>query len=197
MSASCRLHVHTNLRRATFAALFAVLALPRMGVAQQTVPSPMNVQPAPDSVQAMMTEYQDKARRYTTIYNQAFAANTDLQSRETEINDLIMSALVEAHPQAEQQMARLDAIETEAFSAQQAQDMAKLGELITEANNLQADLRAAQEIVLQRDDVKSRIDSFEADLLIAMVAIDPETPVLRMRLDELSAFLSTVQGGGF
>jgi hypothetical protein len=157
----------------------------------------MDVQPAPDSVQAMVAEYQEKARRYTDIYNQAFAANSQLQTREAEINEMIMAALIATHPQAEEQMARLDAIETEAFSAQQAQDMVKLGELITEANNLQSGLRAAQEIVLQRDDVKTRIESFEADLLVAMVAIDPETNSLRTRLDELSAVLNRVQGGGF
>jgi hypothetical protein len=180
---------------ALLSALLAFVALPQVGFAQQAVPTPMDVQPAPDSVQAMMTEYQNTAQRYTAINNEAFTANSELQTRETEINDLIMSALLETHPLAEAQMARLDAIEAEAYTAQQAQDVAKLGELITEANNLQADLQAAQEIVLQRDDVKSRIESFEAALLVAMLAIDPETDTLRMRLDELYAFLNAAQGG--
>jgi hypothetical protein len=186
-----------TVRLAASSILLAFVFLPRVGLGQQTVPTPMNVQPAPDSVQLLMAEYQDKARRYTDIYNQAFAANEGLQTREAEINAMIMSALIESHPQAEQKMARLDAIETEAFSAQQDQDMEKLGQLITEANNLQAELRAVQEIVLQQADVRTRIDSFEAELLVAMVAIDPETESLRSRLDDLSAFLSGVQGGGF
>jgi hypothetical protein len=177
--------------------LFGALALPRPGTAQQPVPTPMDVRPAPDSIQAMMNEYQEKARRYTDIYNRAFEANTDLRTRETEINDLILSALIETHPPAEQQMARLDAIETEAFNAQQAQDMVKLGALIQEANGLQADLRAAQEVVLQREDVRTRIDSFEADLAVAMTAVDPEANSLRVRLDELQAILDRVQGPGF
>jgi hypothetical protein len=163
---------------------------PQAGSAQQPVPEPMNVRPAPDSLQAMMAEYQDKARIYTAIYNEAFAANEDLQMQETAINDLIMAAMIESHPDTEGQMARLDVIETEAFAAQQAQDMDTLGRLIAEANNLQAELRGAQELVLQREDVQSRIESFETSLSVAMVAINPEANVLRVRLDELQAILN-------
>lgn len=172
------------------------LAGPGSLSAQQPVPTPLDVQPAPDSIQAMMSEYQEKAQRYGQIQTEAFMSSQEMQTRQAAISDLVVEALYESHPQAEAQIARLDAIEAEAFEAQQAQDMDRLGQLIQEAGDLQGQLQAAQDLVLEREDVKAQIDSFEADLMVLMLAIDPEAQELRTRLDELADILSSAGPGG-
>jgi hypothetical protein len=164
---------------------FAVTPL----TAQQAEPGP-GVAPAPEELQLMMEEYQQIQQQYGEIQTQAFMSSEELQERQVEINDIVVEAFFESYPQAEVQMARLDEIQAEASAAQEAQDMDALGQLMGEAGELQRELQEAQDRVLEREDVRVHIESFEADLMAIMVDIDPEAEQMRDRLDELAEVLS-------
>lgn len=186
--------LNTRISNAFLRSGFSLVILLLVGAAsahaQQATPSPLDVQPAPDSIQEMVAEYQEKAQRYTAIQSQVMMANEDLQERQAAISDLVVTSLFETHPEAEAQIARLDAIEAEAAAAQQAQDMDLLGQLIAEAGSIQNTLQTAQDRVLEQENVKTQIDGFEADLMALMLDVDPEAQTLRTRLDELSAILN-------
>jgi hypothetical protein len=161
--------------------------------AQQAEPGP-GAAPAPEEIQMMMEEYQQIQQQYGEIQTQAFMSSEDLQERQVAINDMVVDAFFESYPQAEAQMTRLDEIQVEASAAQEAQDMDALGQLMGEAGELQRELQEAQDRVLEREDVRVHIESFEADLMAIMVDIDPEAEQMRDRLDELAAVLSAAMG---
>jgi hypothetical protein len=135
-------------------------------------------------------EYQEKQQRFAAIHDEAFRSNEELRTRQTELNEKILGALQEEHAPAEVQMARLEELRVEASAAQQAGDMEQLNALIAEAGMIQGELQAAQEQVLAREDVQADIESLEADLMEAMLEVDPEAQALLDRLDELAVVLN-------
>lgn len=175
------------------AALLVFLPLIVVPVSAQQAP----LQEPPPEVQQMMAEYQEIQQRYSQIQTQAFMASTEMQERQVEINDLVVEAFFSAYPQAEAQIARLDAIQAEAMAAQDSRNVELLGQLMGEAGMLQEQLQSQQELVLESEGVKPHIDSFEADLMALMVNIDPEAQQMRTRLDELSALLTAAMPSPF
>lgn len=149
-----------------------------------------------DSTQAMVQEYQEKSMELGELQNQALEENEALMTRRDEITEIVNATIIEINPEAEGQMARLDELQQEAVAAQEAQDMETLQALVNEAQGLQSSLQAAQAEALQREEVASEIEAFEADLMAAMVAIDPEAEDIIARLDELSAALNVAAGPG-
>ena len=172
-----------------------LLFLPLFAVPAAAQQAPL--QQPPDDIQQMMVEYQEIQQRYSQIQTQAFMANTELQERQVEINDLVIEAFFSAYPQAEAQIARLDELQAEAMAAQEAQNVELLGQLMGEAGMLQEQLQTQQELVLASDSVKPHIDSFEADFMALMVDIDPEAQQMRTRLDELAALLTAAMPSPF
>jgi hypothetical protein len=176
----------TGLLRPVLSAL-AVLLVAVPAWAQQLPPAAPG---SPEGLDLMVEEFQVTQERLGMIQDQAFESSVELQERQAAISEMVVEALFASHPQAESQMARLEELEMEAFQAQQQADMEALGALIEEAEALQLQLPTAQQQVLEQDEVREEIDRFEADMMAAMLQIDPEAEVLLARLQELGAILS-------
>jgi len=150
-------------------------------------PGPMD----PTSAEGLMAEYQEVQSRLGRLQVQAIDENADLDARRTELDGLVTSAMSEINPESEVQIQRLTVLSDEAMVAQQAQDSARLQEIMTEAMVIRSELEAAQTAAVNREDVQAQIQSFEEDLMARVVLIDPEAPALLARLEELSEVLST------
>jgi hypothetical protein len=137
-----------------------------------------------------MAEYQQVQERLGRLQAQAIQENEELEARRTQVDGLVTAAMSEINPESEAQIERLSVLSDEMMVAQQAQDSARLQEIMTEAMSIRAELGAAQAAAVGRADVQMEIQSFEEDLMARVVEIDPDAPGLLARLEELTEVLS-------
>lgn len=176
----------TGLRSGVFAAmLLGAAAIPAL--AQQTMPPQQEI---PDSIQELMDEFRQAEERFNQIQSQAMEDNPELQERQEEIGEMVNEAILEIDPEAEERMARLGEIEQEAMAAQQQEDMGQFQALVMEAQEIQQRLQMAQAEALERDEIRVAIETFQEDVLEAMMEIDPASEELLERLQELAEQLS-------
>jgi predicted nuclease with TOPRIM domain len=144
----------------------------------------------PNSPEDLMAEYQQVQERLGRLQAQAIQENEELEARRTQVDGLVTAAMSEINPESEAQIERLSVLSDEMMVAQQAQDSARLQEIMTEAMSIRAELGAAQAAAVGRADVQMEIQSFEEDLMARVVEIDPDAPGLLARLEELTEVLS-------
>lgn len=166
---------------AAFLALL-VIAVPLRAQEPPVVPPQQEL---PDSVQALVAEYQQKQERLQTLQMRALEGNPELQLRQGEVRGRIEAAIHEVDPEAVDNIERLQALEMQAMAAQQAQDMARLEAVIEEAQGIQARLQAAQVQALERPDVQEEIETFQEEMMAEMVKLDPEAPALLAEIEAL------------
>lgn len=148
-----------------------------------------------DSVQAMMTEYQQTQQRLGELQVQAINADSRLEAHRSSIDTMVIDAMAEVNPDTPGHIERLDELSEQALEAQQARDMETLQTLVNEATTLRQELDAAQSEALKREDIQAEIQSFEEELATAVLEIDPEADQLMDRLDELAEALSAAGPG--
>ena len=146
--------------------------------------------------QAAFTELQQTQQALGQLQVQAINEHTELETRRSAIDEMLLSAMAEIDPDTQGNIDRLDVLSQEAIAAQQAQDGATLDALMTEATQLRTSLESAQAEALQRDDIQAEIQQFEEALMAAVLEIDPDAGALLERIDELSAQLGVVGPGG-
>lgn len=145
----------------------------------------------PNSPEGLMAEYQQVQERLGRLQVQAIQESEELEARRTELDGLVTAAMNEINPESDAQIERLSVLSDEAMAAQEAQDSARLQEIMTEAMAIRSELEAAQTAAVGRDDVQMEIQSFEEELMARVVEIDPDAPGLLVRLEELTAVLSS------
>jgi hypothetical protein len=177
------------------------MALPTVLVAQQRTPSALQQrQPAPaaqqaphqQQVQRWMTELQELNTKLEAIQARAIQ-DPQLQSAQAALGAEIKAAMEKADPQLAMSMQRVEVLEAEATRAQQAGDQAKLQELAREAQGIQLRFMEAQEKVFQQPAIVAKVDAFQARLEARMVEVDPQTPALMKRFQELATALQAAQ----
>lgn len=172
------------------AALLALtfLATPALG---QEIPqgSPIQ-QEIPAEVQELLSEAQATQERLAAIHEQAMTGSETLQAKQVELQAIIDDAIRVAEPEIDQHVERMAQLEHEAMAAQQIQDQARLQALMAEAQSLAGRLHAAQAEAMASSELQGEMEAFEADLIAEMTRLDPETPGLIQRLEELAAELA-------
>ena len=181
-----RLTALFDLRRGPAIAFLLTMLIASPAVAQDPNPT----QDVPDPNEALFTEYQQLQGRLGQLQVQAIQENGELETRRTEIDEMLMAAMIEINPETEAHIARLEVLSEEAIVAQQAQNVEALQPLMAEAMGLRSELEDAQAQAIELEHVQVEIQSFETDLMAKAVEIDPEATELLTRMQELAELLS-------
>ncbi|HEU0054715.1 MAG TPA: hypothetical protein VFQ39_16125 [Longimicrobium sp.] len=171
---------------------FAALSAPVAAHAQTTpaAPAPAPAAPAQDeaaSIQQQLQGIQQRAMQDPALQAEAQAFSRDL-----------LAIMTRLDPAVTQKTARATALRQEVAAAQQAGDNARLNQLATEAQELQAYFTTARERALTDSAGVARQQAFKEKVVEAMRKTDPRTDTLLARLDELqkgSAPAAPAQGG--
>lgn len=163
------------MNRTTLLAL-AALALPVSVSAQQ------RAAPAPAATaQQEMAQIQ---QRLGALQQQAMQ-DSAVQAAEEQLGADVQAAMVRVDPVAGEKVARAQALQSDVEAARAASDNAKLNQLATEAQALQAYFAGLSERVMALPEMQEKRDAFMAVLLARMTAIDPQAQALVTRLREL------------
>lgn len=146
-------------------------------------------EPPSEETQELMQELTEIRQQLQQIHSQAMQEDPALQERQQAVNDLVIETMAEIDPTVEDKMERLEGLQGELASAQQEQDMEKVQELVTEGQQLQQDVVQVQAEAVEDDRVASEIEEFETQVVSKMEEIDPETPTLIARAEELAGLL--------
>jgi DNA-binding transcriptional regulator YbjK len=166
-----------------------LLAVPAHVVAQDPV-----VDPEQQQVQDWLAELQQIQQRLAPLQARALE-DPEIQASHQALEEMVRSALREEHPQFEEHIERIEALEQEAREAQQAGDEQRLQELAGEHQQIQAELMGMQAQVLERPEVAARVEQFDTALRSHMAELDPEAPAMLERYEELQARLSEALDG--
>lgn len=187
-------NVRAQLTR-TIPALLALLVLPVAAAAQQPQQTaPVDPSQLPQEAQELIVEIQQVQSNLQQIQQQAMA-DPEIQAEQQAIGQEIQLAMAESNPDVPQQMQRLETLMTEAQAAQASEDAAKMQEIVAEARELDTRLQAAQAEAIQRPEIAPRVQSFQTKLQEKMLELDPTTPQLIQRLQELDAQLAPFVNG--
>ncbi|MEX2528183.1 MAG: hypothetical protein WEA09_11145 [Gemmatimonadota bacterium] len=149
--------------------------------------------------QLLMVEYESAQTRLQEVQEQTLEAHPELLDKQGSLQELVVTAMAEIDPQAEEGIARLETLQAEAQEAQASQDGARMQELMAEASTIQERLQGAQAQALEREDVAEAINDFQEAMLDGMKAVEPEVEAIVTRLqeltDELMQLQTQLQGG--
>jgi chaperonin cofactor prefoldin len=173
-------------RSALSAALLGLALSAAPGVAQQMPASPFMQQEIPAEIEALLAEAQETQERLAGIHEQAMAGSEELRKKQDDLREMVDSAMRTVDPEFEANMDRMGELEQQAMAAQASQDGERLQALMTEAQSLAGRLQAAQAQAMDSPEVIREMEAFEEDLIAEMTRIDPETPGLLSRLEELA-----------
>src|SRR5687768_15390891 len=118
-------------------------ALPAVSLAQQAPAAPQ-AKPDMQEVQGWLTELQQLHTRLEGIQQKALA-DPQISAAQTTLGGTIKAAMAKIDPGLEQSMARMQTLEGEATTAQQAKDQAKLQQIGAEAQKIQEQFISAQQ----------------------------------------------------
>lgn len=175
-------------------ALVAAVLLGAPALAQE-LPTPPQ-QELPDSVQRLLEEFREAEERFNLLQDRAMQENPELQERQEELGEMVREAVVEINPEAQAQMERLEALEGEFMTAQQRGDGEAVQALIQEAQQLQSAIESAQAQAFEKDEIREAVDTFQADLMVAMTELDPEAESMLERLQDLADRIMAQQTPG-
>ncbi len=160
----------------------AVVALPRPGAAQTPAPTPP---PAGEPGAAAQQEAQGLVQRLGRLQQQALQ-DPKVKAANDSLSAYLDKRMTEIEPGYPALMEKAKSFQANAAAAQSAGDTAKLQQLAAEGANLQAGILAARQKALRDPGVQQHAAAFQHTLLAKMAELDPESPKLLQRLNELS-----------
>jgi len=143
-----------------------------------------------EDLQDLLSEAEETQRRLAEIHDRVMTTHGDLQERQESLRQRVDDAIRLAEPDYDAHRSRMEELEMEALVAQQLQDGNRLRLLQSEYEYIAGQMEAAQTQAFGTPEVQAGIEAFEADLIEAMTDLDPQTPQLLDRLEELSALLA-------
>jgi hypothetical protein len=151
-------------------------------------PGAMDPSQLPPDVQEVFAELKQVQSQIEPIQQEALA-DPELQAEQAALGEQIQTAMADVNPDMPQQMQRLQELAAEAESAQSEQDQARIGEILTEARDIEVALQDAQAQALQRPDLAPRVQAFQQKVQAKMVEVDPAANDLIQRMGELESRL--------
>lgn len=168
-------------------------------VAALLVASPVGAQvlppEIPDSVRALITEFQTLRQQITVVQDSALLVNPQLEERRQDLEAFVTEQVLSSDPALRAGAERLQELEQEVQQAQMTGDTAAIQEIIGEGEQIRRQLQAAQAVIMDQDTVQARVEAFQEDVRAAMVEIDPEIGPALDRIEAIAARLEAIQGG--
>lgn len=187
--------VHRILTHNLPTALLALTLMVAPALAQQIPGAGPPQQELPEEVQELLSEAQQTQERLAEIHDQALSDSPDLQARQADLQELVDATMRSLEPNFDQVIQRMGELEQEAMAAQQSQDGERLQALMTEAQALSGRLQAAQAQAMETPEVQDEMEAYEESLIDEMTRVDPETPQLLARMEELAEELEAAGFG--
>lgn len=170
--------------------LIAASAVALFAAAPAAAQEPPTEEPPTEEPQQIRQELEQIQQQLRQIENRALQEDPALQERQEAVSDLLVETMTEIDPAVEGKIERLDGLRAELQSAQQAQDMEKVQELMTEGQQLQQEVVQARAAAMEDETVAGEIEEFETQVVSKMEEIEPETPTLIARAEELASRLA-------
>lgn len=167
----------------TLTALGLALLAPAALTAQQ--------QALPAEAQALVVEMQELQVQLGPVQQEALA-DAELQAAQQALGEKVRAAMAEADPEMPARMERLTALQSQALEARAAQDEERMAAIVTEAQQIQQSLQAAQQQAIDRPEIDAELEAFQSRLVQKMVELDPETAPLLERMREIDAELRSI-----
>jgi chromosome segregation ATPase len=186
--------VRGSLLAAAATLLVATPVLAQGPPAAPPAPPAAQQQEFPPEVQSMLDELDETQERLETVQSRAIEENESLQAEQTRIQELVDQALRIVEPEYEALVSRFGQLQQEAAAAQQAEDMAAFQNVLNEAQSLQMRLQEAQAQAFQREEVDTAVTAYRENLVEEMTRIEPDTPRLMERMEELVERLEEIMG---
>lgn len=171
-----------KIQSALIALTLTMLAPPALAAQQQELPA---------EAQALVVEMQELQVQLGPVQQQALS-DAELQAAQQELGEKVRTAMTEADPEMPVRMARLTALQAQAQEARAAQDQERMAAIVTEAQQIEQSLQAAQQQAIERPEIESELQAFQSRLEQKMVELDPETAPLLERMREIDAELRSI-----
>src|SRR5690606_31117791 len=183
--------------RAFIAAVFGI-ALPALAVAQGSpAPAPAaegtELSAQEEEMQGWYMELQELHTQLEAIQQQALADQT-LAARQEALGEEIRVAMEARDSTMATRIERMSALEAEAMAAQEANNVARLQELMDEANGIQEHLFGLQQQIVEEPAIAAKLDLFQTDLQQKMLQLNPNVQQMMDRFRELETKLTAAMG---
>ncbi len=179
--------------RSGLVATAMALLLASPGLAQTGPPTEDQLTP---EVRAMLEELEETQERLEELQDQALAGSPPLRELQENMADVVSRTLQQIEPEYDRLLERLNQLQREGVAAQQAQDVQKYQEVMTEAQQIQIRIEAAQDETFERPEVSRAVTAYQELLIEEMTKINPVAPLLRNRMEELVAELTRILSDG-
>lgn len=148
-----------------------------------------------ESVQQLRQELQQVGQQVAQLRQKALQ-DSAIQQEQLALQQVIEKKMNTIDGKTSDRTQRMGEIRTALQKARQAKDTAKLRSLITEAQQIQAQLRQTQMKAMQDKEIAAQLDSFRSDLIGQMNEIDPKADSLMGRMQELQKEIQQQAAGG-
>lgn len=145
-----------------------------------TAMSPMGGGP---QASAAMQEYRELNQQIQQIRQEALQ-DSSIGAEQAELREALMSAMQE-NPRTADRIERFDSLRQVLNTAREQGDTTRMREVVPQLRQLDMWFRQAQQRVLQREEIASKVDSFQDHLEVQMTEVDPRASELMARQDSL------------
>ncbi|HUF14147.1 MAG TPA: hypothetical protein VMN78_13690 [Longimicrobiales bacterium] len=171
--------------------LAAALAMAAAGpLAAQEQGAPEQAPPGAEQAEVWLAEAQGISRQLAGLQQQVLADPQIAQQR-AELTARVEQAMAAADPTLEEELAHASELEPAMAAAQEAGDDERLEELVIQARELETRFLQAQRTALEDPELSRVVLAFNERMRDRMAELDPETPRLIERLEELGQMLQT------
>jgi hypothetical protein len=176
--------VRKSIILSAVAALMLVAAPAALSAQQQ------GGQQIPPQVQQWIEEAQQIQGQLNSAVERAMESET-LRREQAEVMTAVNAAMLAAHPTIEQDMRRINEIQSEGAQAYQRGDQAAVERLTREFEQLDGRIVQARQRALATNGLGERVAAFQERLVARMTQLEPRTPQLIERQEVLQRNLDT------
>lgn len=137
-------------------------------------------------------EYMQINVQLQQIQQQALA-DKKIESMNRQFSEKLESVIIKENPELETSIKKRNELIDKFEASRETASQEKLDELKTEFEMVAQELQTAQQNVIQRDEFKKELKDIEDAVINKMEEINPETPALFAKMNELGGKLQKMQ----
>ncbi len=137
---------------------------------------------------ALMAEYQQIQQRLAQVQERAMTDDS-LRAAYTSLQDRVEGHMLAADPELREKQSRLQSLGQDLMNARQTGDEEAARTITAEGNALQTGLQQLQADALSDEAIAAELAGFQEKVQTRMAEIDPETPDMIARVEEIGTLL--------
>lgn len=140
----------------------------------------------------LYNQYMEINVQLQQIQQQALA-DKEIESMNRQFSEKIESVIIKENPELETSIEKRNELIDKFEASRETASQEKLDELKTEFDLVAQELQAAQQDVIQREEFRNELKEIEDAVINKMEEINPETPALFAKMNELGGKLQKMQ----